>query len=46
VLTKKVGQKTIETTEFKISGDSQSIRKIMVKTNQSTFEISMNLERY
>ena len=46
VLTKKVRQKTIETTEFKISGNSQSIRKIMVKTNQSTFEISINLERY
>ena len=46
VLTKKVGQKTIETTGFKIKGDSKSFRKILINTNKRSFEISINLERY
>ncbi len=45
-LTNKVGKKINKITEFKITGDSQSIRKILVKTNEQSFEININLEKH
>ncbi len=45
VLTKKVSKKIIDTIDFQIIGDHNSIQKIVVNSDKNSFTININLER-
>ncbi len=45
VLTKKVAKKLVETINFKIIGNNNSLQKVVVNSDRSSFEININLEK-
>ncbi len=44
-MTKRIAKKAVETIDFEISGDQRSIKKILVRKKDNSFEIDINPER-